>query len=96
MFKKIVLLIVLLSCFACQSLDSNSAPNIILFFVDDLGWQYTSVPFWDKTTPLNEKYRTPNIERLWAKGVKFTNAYSTPVCTPTRLSLITGMNACVW
>ena len=93
MFKKIVLLIVLLSCFACQSLDSNSAPNIILFFVDDLGWQDTSVPFWDKTTPLNEKYRTPNMERLWAKGVKFTNAYSTPVCTPTRVSLITGMNA---
>ncbi len=93
MFKKIVLLIVLLSCFACQPLDSNSAPNIILFFVDDLGWQDTSVPFWDKTTPLNEKYRTPNMERLWAKGVKFTNAYSTPVCTPTRVSLITGMNA---
>ena len=93
MFKKIVLLIVLLSCFACQSLDSNSAPNIILFFVDDLGWQDTSVPFWDKTTPLNEKYRTPNMERLWAKGVKFTNAYSTPVCTPTRVSLITWMNA---
>ncbi|MDG1023785.1 MAG: sulfatase [Flavobacteriaceae bacterium] len=93
MFKKIILLIVLLHVFACQSLDSDSAPNIILFFVDDLGWQDTSVPFWNKTTPLNEKYRTPNMERLQAKGVKFTNAYSTPVCSPTRISLITGMNA---
>jgi arylsulfatase A-like enzyme len=58
-----------------------------------LGWQDTSVPFWDKVTPLNEKYKTPNMERLQAKGVKFTNAYSTPVCSPTRVSLITGMNA---
>src|SRR3546814_11914010 len=33
------------------------------------------------------------MERLAREGMKFTNAYSTPVCTPTRISLITGMNA---
>ena len=67
-------------------------PNIILFLVDDLGWQDTSVPFWEETTPQNRKFHTPAMERLAKEGVKFTNAYATPVCTPTRVSLLTGMN----
>lgn len=84
---------VLLGLFWSCTAPSKNPPNIILFFVDDMGWQDTSVPFWDQPTPLNEKYRTPNMERLAAKGVKFTHAYSTPVCSPTRVSLLTGMNA---
>lgn len=66
--------------------------NIIVFLVDDMGWQDTSVPFWEKRTPLNDIYRTPNMERLAKRGMKFSNAYSNPVCTPTRVSLVTGMN----
>ncbi len=42
---------------AQQSADKQ--PNIILFLVDDMGWQETSVPFWSEKTPLNERYRTP-------------------------------------
>ena len=57
-----------------------------------MGWQDCSLPFWDKKTPLNMIFRTPNMERLAAQGMKFTNAYSNPVCTPTRVSLMTGMN----
>ena len=76
-----------------KSPSTQSSPNIILFFVDDLGWQDTSVPFWDKKTPFNERYRTPNMERLASQGMKFTQAYATPVCSPTRISLMTGMNA---
>ncbi len=68
-------------------------PNIILFLVDDLGWQDTSVPFWERETPFNKRYRTPNMERLASQGMKFTQAYATPVCSPTRVSLMTGMNA---
>lgn len=68
-------------------------PNIILFLVDDMGWQDTSVPFWTKRTPFNERYRTPNMERLAAQGMKFTQAYACSVSSPTRISLITGMNA---
>lgn len=68
-------------------------PNIILFLVDDMGWQDTSVPFGETVTPYNKLYRTPHMERLANEGVKFTNAYATPVCTPTRVSLLTGMNA---
>lgn len=68
-------------------------PNIIVFLVDDMGWQDTSVPFWNKRTPFNDLYQTPNMERLAAEGMKFTQAYATAVCSPTRISLMTGMNA---
>ncbi|MEE9361476.1 MAG: sulfatase [Cellulophaga sp.] len=68
-------------------------PNIIVFMVDDMGWQDTSVPFWDKITPYNKLYKTPNMERLTAEGMKFTQAYATAVCSPTRVSFMTGMNA---
>ena len=69
-----------------------SQPNIILFLVDDMGWQDTSLPFWKEETPLNRKFRTPNMERLAAEGMKFTNAYAHSICSPTRISLMTGMN----
>ena len=70
-----------------------ATPNIILFFVDDMGWQDTSVAFWNERTPYNDLYQTPNMERLAKEGMKFTQAYATAVCSPTRVSLMTGMNA---
>jgi arylsulfatase A-like enzyme len=73
--------------------SKKSSPNIIVFFVDDMGWQDTSVPFWNKVTDFNKRYHTPNMERLAKEGLKFTNAYAMPVCTPSRVSLITGVNA---
>ena len=73
--------------------QKNENPNIILFMVDDLGWQDTSVPFWSQETEFNRLYNTPNMEKLANMGVKFTNAYATPVCSPTRISLMTGMNS---
>lgn len=72
---------------------STSRPNIILFLVDDMGWQDCSVPFWTKPTDFNKRYRTVNMERLANEGMKFTSAYATPVCTPSRISLFTGINA---
>ncbi|MFO7617938.1 MAG: sulfatase [Bacteroidales bacterium] len=68
-------------------------PNIILFLVDDMGWQDTSVPFWEDTTDFNRLYRTPNMERMAREGVKFTQAYASSVSSPSRISLMTGMNA---
>jgi arylsulfatase A-like enzyme len=71
--------------------SQESPPNLIVFLVDDLGWQDSSLALHDEITPLNRRYRTPNVERLAAQGVSFTQAYaSAPVCTPTRTSLMTG------
>ena len=61
--------------------------------VDDMGWQDTSVPFADSITANNRKYRTPNMERLAASGMKFTSAYASAISSPSRCSLITGANA---
>ena len=57
-----------------------------------MGWQDTSVPFHSEKTPFNEIYQTPNMERLASQGMMFTQAYSHSVCSPTRVSLMTGMN----
>lgn len=90
-----VLLIVIVSIFSsCQPEEIEEVPpNIVLFLVDDMGWQDTSVPFWTERTAFNDLYQTPNMERLAKEGMKFTQAYATPVCSPTRVSLMTGMNA---
>ena len=68
-------------------------PNILLFLVDDMGWQDTSVPFHTEVTPFNRRYRTPAMARLAASGMKFTQAYVACVCSPSRVSLLTGLNA---
>lgn len=75
------------------TLSAEMKPNIILFLVDDMGWQDTSLPFYDQKTDLNNQFYTPNMERLASQGVKFTQAYACSVSTPTRVSLLTGMNA---
>lgn len=67
--------------------------NIILFMVDDMGLNDTSVRFLEGGSKLNEYYHTPNMERLAEKGVRFTSAYAAPVSSPTRISLMTGSNA---
>lgn len=66
-------------------------PNLVVFLVDDLGWQDLSLPLAGAPSPFNERYRTPNVERLAARGMRFTDAYAAaPVCSPTRVSLMTG------
>lgn len=82
---------------SCTSLltaaKTEPAPNIVLFMVDDMGWQDTSLPFWSDTTQLNRRYHTPNMERLASQGRMMTSAYACSVSSPTRISLFTGMNA---
>ncbi|MGA0868813.1 MAG: sulfatase-like hydrolase/transferase, partial [Planctomycetota bacterium] len=74
-------------------------PNVLFFLVDDMGVTDTSEPFVlgeegePITAPLNARYRTPHIEALADRGMKFTQAYACSVCTPTRVSLMTGLNA---
>jgi arylsulfatase A-like enzyme len=61
-----------------------SAPNILFILVDDLGWR-------DLSCYGSTFYQTPNLDRLMAQGMRFTDAYaSCPVCSPTRASILTG------
>lgn len=82
-------LILLLGC----EIAEKQSLNMVVFIVDDMGWQDTSVPFWEEPTSFNQLYQTPNMERLAAAGKIFTQAYATSVCSPSRTSLMTGMNA---
>lgn len=74
-------------------------PNIVVFLVDDMGVMDTSVPFLvDQNNnierhPLNDWYRTPNMERLADQGVRFSTFYAQSVSSPTRASIMTGQNA---
>ncbi len=93
-YRVFILCLICFALFSCkENKPINKQPNIIMFMVDDMGWQDTSVPFWKEKTAFNNIYETPNMERLAQEGMKFTQAYATPVCTPTRVSLISGMNA---
>lgn len=95
-FKKKLIGIIIILLFAPQLKAQKSVsthPNIIFFLVDDMGWQDTSVPFWDSITVQNKKFHTPNMERLAKQSMKFTNAYANSICTPSRVSLMSGMNA---
>jgi arylsulfatase A-like enzyme len=59
-------------------------PNILFILADDLG-------YGDLSCYGRPDYRTPNLDRLAAEGVRFGNAYSgAPLCTPTRCAFITG------
>ncbi len=68
-------------------------PNIVFFIVDDMGWVDSAVAYGEQVYTNNLRYHTPNMQRLAAQGVLLTNAYACPVSTPTRTSLITGVNA---
>lgn len=63
--------------------DANGRPNVIVILTDDLGYADVSA--------YGGKIATPNIDRLAAEGVRFTDAHSSSsVCTPTRYGLLTG------
>lgn len=79
-FYLCTLLVLLVGVVYAQSPKTapKSRPNIIVFLIDDMGWQDTSLPFWTKPTAFNKRYHTPNMERLAKEGMQFTNAYATP------------------
>lgn len=81
------LLLLLLACFVLTEshAQEQQPPNIILLFIDDLGYADTG-PFGCKDIP------TPNIDRLAKEGVVLTQTYVTnPPCCPSRVSMMMGM-----
>lgn len=77
--------------FGCKTVPSKeekketTKPNIVLFFVDDLGW--SDVGF------RNSVFETPNIDALAKSGISFEQAYiASPTCSPSRATLMTGQH----
>lgn len=70
--------------FYCKLHHSNeNKPNIVLIMADDMGYE---------TLGCNGsiEYKTPNLDRLASSGVRFEHCYSQPLCTPSRVKIMTG------
>jgi len=68
----------------CLSLSAQQKPNVIIIYADDLG--YGDLGCYGAT-----KIKTPNMDRLAKRGVRFTNGHATSAsCTPSRYALMTG------
>ncbi len=63
--------------------EPGSKPNIVLIMADDVSWEAFSCYG-------AEDYRTPHIDALAARGIRFSHCYSTPICTPSRVEIMTG------
>ena len=83
--KKLILnLFFILSVFTVFGTDPESRkPNIILLMTDDMGYECLS-----SNGCLS--YNTPALDNLAEKGIRFTHAYSQPLCTPSRVKIMTG------
>lgn len=75
-----------------KNISNYEFPNIIIFYVDDLGWADTSVLMMNNEKESASDFnQTPSLERLASIGTKFSNAYSpAPTCTPSRKSIQLG------
>ena len=62
---------------------ARQRPNVLFIMADDLGYECLGVNG-------GTSYRTPHLDRMAQTGVRFTHAYAQPLCTPTRLQLMTG------
>ena len=89
--KPLAGLAALLPLAACS--DKAQQPNIVFFLVDDFGWVDSSVQYGEELYPNNLRFNTPNMQRLSERSTVFGNAYACAVSTPTRTSIMTGMNA---
>lgn len=78
-----LLALLILSCVGANSHANETKPNILLILTDDQGWP-TLGCYGGEIVP------TPHLDRLAAEGARFTDAYVTSQCTPTRATLLTG------
>ncbi len=60
-----------------------SKPNVVLIMADDMGFECLGC--YGSTT-----YETPVLDDLASRGIRFSHCYSTPLCTPSRVEIMTG------
>ena len=82
------LLLLALLCLTSTLLAADK-PNIVIIFIDDLG--YADIGPFGAT-----KQKTPNLDRMAKEGMKLTSFYAAPVCSVSRAQMMTGCyGACV-
>lgn len=86
-FKKapcLFIVVVMSFLIACNPGEKDLKPNIILIFIDDMGYR-------DLSSFGNLSAETPNIDKLAAEGIRFDQFYvNSPICSPSRVAISTG------
>lgn len=67
----------------CLSTIAEKKPNVVLIMADDLGYECLGAN--------GSEYKTPNLDKLAADGARFTNCFANPICTPSRVKIMTGL-----
>ena len=73
----------ILLLFGLPTSHAEERPNVILIMADDMGYEALS-------SNGSESRKSPNLDKLAEQGVRFTNCFSNPICTPSRAKIMTG------
>ncbi len=79
-----VLFISAIALLSCQSKVQPKKPNVILIMADDMGFECLG-------SYGGLSYKTPVLDKLAAQGIRFNNCISQPLCTPSRVKVMTGL-----
>ena len=82
-FVGFIMVCVSVSPLHAQQSKEQRKPNVVLIMADDVSWEAFSCYG-------AEDYDTPNIDALASRGVRFAHCHSTPICTPSRVEIMTG------
>lgn len=83
--RRLLFSIVALAWMGAPTTHVVAAPNIVLILADDFGYECVGANGCTS-------YQTPHLDRLAAGGMRFTHCYAQPLCTPTRVQLMTGLS----
>ena len=86
--KKLILIASVISCSVSVYVEAakqgSDQPNIVLIMADDMGYEALSVNG-------SESYKSPSLDKLAAHGIRFTNCFANPICTPSRVKILSGL-----
>src|SRR4051812_48490726 len=85
MFRIILIALIAVSTRGIAEAGETKKPNIVLILADDLGYETLGADG-------GQSYKTPNLDALAKAGMRFDRCYVQPLCTPTRVGLMTGMS----
>jgi arylsulfatase A len=85
--KKLTFIVSAISCSLSVCVEAvgqgSDRPNIVLIMADDMGYEALSVNG-------SESCKSPNLDKLASEGVRFTNCFANPICSPSRVKIMTG------